>query len=118
MNTGTIDTNDVDALFDDDEDNASEITDSAAGVALNGDRGTQSGPPSPKPNDDLLPQRSKSDSRMLSNISSAPEAKLTNKDKYLGYFTLREEGGNYIQDVKEMTRVPILLKTDLTKSPP
>jgi len=113
MNTGSIDTNDVDALFDDD-DNASEATDHH-GVALNGDRATQSGPPSPTRNG-LAPQRSKSDSRILN--SSMPEAKLTNKDKYLGYFKLREEGGNYIQDVKEMTRVPVLLKTDLTKSPP
>jgi protein SSD1 len=33
-------------------------------------------------------------------------------------FTLRERDGEYIQDVREMTRVPIILKTDLTKSPP
>ncbi|KAF2161721.1 hypothetical protein M409DRAFT_69534 [Zasmidium cellare ATCC 36951] len=116
MNTGSIDANDVDALFDDDDDNASEVTDNTAGVALNGDRATQSGPPSPTRNG-LAPQRSKSDSRILNN-SSAPESKLTNKDKYLGLFKLREENGTYIQDVKEMTRVPVLLKTDLTKSPP
>ncbi|KXT01518.1 hypothetical protein AC578_4527 [Pseudocercospora eumusae] len=116
MNTGSIDANDVDALFDDDDDNASEATDNAAGVALNGDRATQSGPPSPTRNG-LAPQRSKSDSRVLNN-SNAPEARLSNKDKYLGLFKLREENGDYIQDVKEMTRVPVLLKTDLTKSPP
>ena len=110
MNTGSIDTNDVDALFDDDEDNTSET-----GVALNGDRVTQSGPPSPVRNG-MTPSRSKSDSRILS--SAVPESKISNKEKYLGLFTLREEGGNYIQDVKEMTRVPVLLKTDLTKSPP
>ncbi|KAK5134960.1 hypothetical protein LTR08_005912 [Meristemomyces frigidus] len=116
MNTGSIDTNDVDALFDDDEDNASEATDHHNnGVGLNGDRATQSGPPSPTRNG-LGPQRSKSDSRLLTN--AGPEAKITNKDKYLSYFTLREEGGNYIQDVREMARVPVLLKTDLTKSPP
>ncbi|KAF2206705.1 hypothetical protein CERZMDRAFT_52619 [Cercospora zeae-maydis SCOH1-5] len=115
MQTGTIDANDVDALFDDDDD-ASEATDNtASGVALNGDRHTQSGPPSPARNG-LAPQRSKSDSRVLN--SSAPEARPNNKDKYLGLFTLREENGSYIQDVKEMTRVPVLLKTDLTKSPP
>ncbi|KAH9843419.1 RNB protein [Teratosphaeria destructans] len=116
MNTGSIDTNDVDALFDDDEDNASESTDlHNNGVGLNGDRATHSGPPSPTRNG-LAPQRSKSDSRVLH--SAGPEAKLTNKDRYLGYFALREENGDYIQDVKEMTRVPVLLKTDLTKSPP
>ncbi|KAF2486903.1 hypothetical protein BDY17DRAFT_321655 [Neohortaea acidophila] len=110
MNTGSIDTNDVDALFDDDDDNASET-----GVALNGDRGTQSGPSSPARNG-TGPQRSKSDSKLLN--AGAPESKISNKDKYLGLFALREQGGNYIQDVKEMTRVPVLLKTDLTKSPP
>ena len=51
-------------------------------------------------------------------MNSVPEGKLTNKEKYKGYFDLREEGGNYIQDVREMTRVPVLLKTDLGKSPP
>ncbi|EME48775.1 hypothetical protein DOTSEDRAFT_40060 [Dothistroma septosporum NZE10] len=116
MNTGSINAQDVDALFDDDDDNASEVTDNAAGVALNGDRATQSGPPSPARNG-LAPQRSKSDSRLLNN-SSAPEAKLSNKDKYLGLFSLREQNGDCIQDVKEMTRVPVLLRTDLTKSPP
>ncbi|KAK5110347.1 hypothetical protein LTR62_006055 [Meristemomyces frigidus] len=117
MQSGTIDSNDVDALFDDDEhdDNASEATDHHnAGVALNGDRATQSGPPSPTRNG-LTPMRSKSDSRVLSSV---PEGKLTNKEKYLGYFDLREEKGHFIQDVREMTRVPVLLKTDLTKSPP
>ncbi len=96
MNSRTIDTNDVDALFEDDDDNASETTDNASGVAVNG------GPPSP--------QRNKN--------ASGPEAELSNKEKYLDLFTLREEGGEYIQDVREMTRVPVLLKTDLTKSPP
>jgi protein SSD1 len=43
---------------------------------------------------------------------------LTDKEKYRSYFKLREEGGEYIQDVTEMTRVPVILKTDLTKSPP
>lgn len=109
MNAGTIDTNDVDALFDDDDDNASDATAEHSGVALNGDRATQSGPPSPTRNG-LVPQRSQSDSR-IKNASS-------NKDKYLDLFTLRQEGNNYIQDVREMTRVPVLLKTDLTKSPP
>lgn len=115
MNTGTIDSNDVDALFDDDDDNASDTTAEHSGVALNGDRATQSGPPSPTRNG-LAPSRSKSDSRILNG--SAPESKLSNKEKYQSLFTLREEGGEYIQDVREMTRVPVLLKTDLGKSPP
>ena len=110
MNTGSIDTNDVDALFDDEEEDGASET----GVALNGDRATQSGPPSPTRNG--MPARSKSDSRLLN--SGAPEAKISNREKYLDLFSLREEGGEYIQDVREMTRVPVLLKTDLTKSPP
>ncbi len=51
-------------------------------------------------------------------MTEAVETRLTNKEKYLKLFALREEGGEYIQDVTEMTRVPIILKTDLTKSPP
>ncbi|KAK0313216.1 Translational repressor [Friedmanniomyces endolithicus] len=116
-NPGSIDTNDVDALFDDDDDTASEATNHHnAGVALNGDRATQSGPPSPTRNG-LAPQRSKSDSRILQNASSA-EAKMTNKEKYTGLFILREEGSHCIQEVREMMAVPVLLTTDMTKSPP
>jgi protein SSD1 len=110
MNTGSIDTNDVDALFDDDDeddDNASEITDNTAGVALDADRATFNSSPS----------RADAQNKATAQ-GSIPEAKLTNKEKYLGLFTLREQNGNYIQDVKEMTRVPVLLRTDLTKSPP
>lgn len=116
MHTGTIDSQDVDALFDDDEDNASEATDHThnAGVALSGERGTHSGPPSPTRNG-LGPVRSKSDSGVL---DATPEKQLTDKEKYLGLFTLREEKGNYVQEVREMTRVPVLLRTDLGKSPP
>lgn len=110
MNTGTIDSNAVDALFDDDDDdNASDATGTephSSGVALNGDR-------------------SKSDKTPTTNGThdddqgvALPEQKLTNKQKYLNFFSLREEGGEYIQDVREMTRVPVLLKTDLGKSPP
>lgn len=49
---------------------------------------------------------------------AAPESKVGNKEKLLKQLTLREEGGDYIQDITEMTRVPVILKTDLTKSPP
>lgn len=107
--TGTMSTDDVDALFDDDDDDASEITEMAAGVSLN-DRSSQSLPSSPK-------QNGASDSKAAN--SDAPENKVSsNKQKYLSYFKLREVDGDYIQDVTEMTRVPIILKTDLTKSPP
>ncbi|KAL4976350.1 hypothetical protein BDW66DRAFT_53009 [Aspergillus desertorum] len=118
--TGTMSADDVDALFDDDDD-VSEVTEMAAGVSLNSaDRSTQSMPPSPTRNGHMpqAPQRTLSDPKIATNTADAPETKLTNKEKYLSLFKLREEGGEYIQDVTEMTRVPIILKTDLSKSPP
>ena len=118
-NTGSIDAQAVDALFDDDDDESADSDDHAhAGVALNGvDRVTRSVPSSPSQSANS-PQRSKSDSRLLNNHASAPESKISNKEKYLGLFALRQNGTDLIQDVTEMTRVPVLLKTDLTKSPP
>lgn len=115
--TGTISTDDVDALFDDDDD-ASDIAGSVAGVSL-AERPTQSVPPSPTKNSISAAtslHRTRSDSKVPTG--EPVEAKLSAKEKYLKYFTLREEDGEYIQDVKEMTRVPVILKTDLTKSPP
>ncbi|OWP05000.1 hypothetical protein B2J93_570 [Marssonina coronariae] len=117
METGTISTDDVDALFDD-EDDVSDVADSVAGVSL-AERPTQSVPPSPgkKP---LVSSNSLSRTRSDSKVQPIEpvDAKLSAKEKYLKFFTLREENGEYIQDVKEMTRVPVILKTDLTKSPP
>lgn len=118
--SNTMSTDDVDALFDD-EDSASEITEMAAGVSLNSpiDRSTQSLPPSPSRNGvSKGPTRTQSDSKIAKQVGNVPENNLTDKEKYLSYFKLREEGGEYIQDVTEMTRVPIILKTDLSKSPP
>ena len=120
--TGTMSTDDVDALFDDEE-SVSEITEMASGVSLslsNADRPTQSMPPSPTRSSaaDQAPHRTRSDPKLATSAGESPEANLTNKEKYLGFFKLREEGGEYIQDVTEMTRVPVILKTDLTKSPP
>ncbi|ORY71213.1 uncharacterized protein BCR38DRAFT_453817 [Pseudomassariella vexata] len=115
--TGTISTDDVDALFDDDDDNASDITEAMAGASL-AERPTQSVPGSPTrstSNAGIL-HRTRSDSKVP--MAEAVETRLTNKEKYLKLFALREEGGDYIQDVTEMTRVPVILKTDLTKSPP
>ncbi|KAJ6145408.1 Virulence protein SSD1 [Penicillium chermesinum] len=118
--TGTMSADDVDALFDDDED-VDEVTEQAAGVSLSSaDRSTQSMPPSPTRNGHLqqAPHRTRSDPKIASSTSDAPESKLTNKEKYLKLFKLREEDGEFIQDVIEMSRVPIILKTDLSKSPP
>ncbi|OTB11699.1 hypothetical protein K445DRAFT_339562 [Daldinia sp. EC12] len=115
--TGTMSTDDVDALFDDEDDNASDITEAMAGASL-AERPTQSVPGSPtrsSSNPGVL-HRTRSDSKVP--MAEAVETRLTNKEKYLKLFTLREEGGEYIQDVREMTRVPVILKTDLSKSPP
>jgi protein SSD1 len=115
--TGTISTDDVDALFDDEDDNGSDITEAMAGASL-AERPTQSVPGSPtrsSSNAGAL-HRTRSDSKVP--MAEAPETRLTNKEKYLKLFKLREEGGEYIQDVTEMTRVPVILKTDLSKSPP
>ena len=123
VEAGTVPPDDADALFDED-DNISEITESTAGVSLGvpgSDRPTQSMPPSPiheAASADEAPLRTHSDPKLSTNISDTAEAKLSNKEKYLSLFKLREEGGEHIQDVTEMTRVPVVLKTDLTKSPP
>ncbi|KAI1255970.1 hypothetical protein MGN70_002129 [Eutypa lata] len=117
--TGTISTDDVDALFDDDDDNASDITEAMAGASL-AERPTQSVPGSPTrstSNAGVL-HRTRSDSKVQVPATEAVETRLTNKEKYLKLFSLREAGGDYIQDVTEMTRVPVILKTDLSKSPP
>jgi protein SSD1 len=110
-------TDDVDALFDDDDDNTSDVTEAMAGASL-AERPTQSVPGSParsgSNNGDL--QRARSDSKV--HAAEGPESRLSNKEKYLSFFKLRSEGGEYIQDVTEMTRVPVILKTDLSKSPP
>jgi protein SSD1 len=106
MDTGTISTDDVDALFDDEEDGASEATEATAGVSLR-----QGGDAAPG-------AEAATTSSIAKNVANAPEAKLTNKEKYLNLFKLREENGDYIQDVREMYRVPVILKTDLSKSPP
>ncbi|KAG9255393.1 putative cell wall biogenesis protein phosphatase Ssd1 [Emericellopsis atlantica] len=117
--TGTMSTDDVDALFDDDEDDKSDLTEAMAGASL-AERPTQSVPGSPArlaPAGDAAGlQRTQSASKVPA--TEAPETRVNNKEKYLSWFTLREEGGEYIQDVTEMTRVPVILKTDLTKSPP
>ncbi|KAH7361985.1 RNB domain-containing protein [Plectosphaerella cucumerina] len=115
--TGTISTDDVDALFDDDDDNVSDATEAMAGASL-AERPTQSVPGSPTRTSSAGKplQRTRSDSKVP--VSEATETRLSNKEKYLKLFKLREEGGEYIQDVTEMTRVPIILKTDLSKSPP
>lgn len=125
METGTMSADAVDALFDSDEDEDDEAQMAAGlqGVSI-ADRPTQSVPPSPTKGalaearaSDL--HRARSDSKVpTADVAAAEKKGESKRYKYMKYFTLREEGGDYIQDVKEMTRVPVILKTDLSKSPP
>jgi protein SSD1 len=100
--TGTISTDDVDALFDDDDDNTSDVTEAMAGASL-AERPTQSVPGSPTRSSSTAGNlhRTRSDSKVP--VTDAVETRLSNKEKYLSLFSLREEGGDYIQDVTEMT---------------
>ena len=125
MDTATISTDDADALFEDDEDAASELADMTAGVSLtqsgSNDRSAQNKPPSPKRggfSGEQGYQRSKVDRRESQAPGGIPESNLSNKERYLSLFKLREKGNDHIQEVKEMIRVPVILKTDLSKSPP
>lgn len=106
LETGTISTDDADALFEDDDDDVSGTTEATAGVSLNASN--------------HAPQASQGAQKNTNTHikGDGPESKLTDKQKYLELFSLREEGGDYIQDVKEMTKVPVMLRTDLSKSPP
>jgi len=104
-----------------DDDGVSDLADQVSGTSLQADRNTQSLPPSPTRGNSLSsatgPQRAKSDSRAMSKV--APEAKMSsNKEQYMKLFKLRSDGGENIQDITEMVRLPIVLKTDMTKSPP
>jgi protein SSD1 len=118
--SNTMSTDDVDALFDDD-DSASELAETVAGVSLH-DRSTQSLPGSPGRNGVSAngPTRTQSDSRLTKDGSKIPEDNLTDKKKYLQYYKLRSGTGEFseIQDVTEMTKLPVILKVDMSKSPP
>jgi len=99
VDTDSIPTGHSEALLDDsEEDLVSRVTSSTAGMSLSIHAPDGNG--------------------VLADTDNAPEMRLTDKEKYLRLFTLREEGGHYIQDVTEMTRVPVIMKTDLSKSPP
>lgn len=104
--TSTMNTDEQDALFDDDEDDASsDLTGTMAGVSLHDSKYA-------------VPQSPKRNGAVSQEHANAPENKLSNKDQYMKLFKLRQSGGDYIQDITEMSRVPVILKTDLTKSPP
>jgi protein SSD1 len=135
MDISSLSVNEVDALFDDDGDEYDDGSEtgeteqsSTSGVALapppTNTRPTQSMPGSPtknSPTTSQTPHRTRSDPKLSVSALDAQktdEQELTKKEKYLHMFTLREEKGDYIQEVRELTKVPVYLKTELSKSPP
>lgn len=126
MEVSSQNPNDEKALFDSDSEDSDPSGSIQEGVAINppsdNARPTQSMPPSPTgkaaPSSQVL-SRTKSDPKLSISAAELKQPQGTQlKEKYGHMFTLREEKGDYIQEVREMTMVPVYLKTDLTKSPP
>jgi len=124
MDISSLSIDEVDALFDVDEDTAEplEPQQSSLQPPAASNRPTQSMPPSPtknSPSAEQIPHRTRSDPKMAVTAADVEaHAAPSLKEKYGHMFTLREEKGDYIQEVKEMTMVPVFLKTELSKSPP
>lgn len=127
MDISSLSVNDVDALFDDDEDADSDPEAEHAGVGLNPpataqqNQVTQSMPGSPtrSSNGGQMPHRTRSDPKMSLQPSEQKKEKEGGElEKWKSFFTLREEKGEFVQEVRELTKVPVFLKTELSKSPP
>lgn len=126
MEISSLPINEQDALFDDDGDD--EVSDTPSPSILAppqvSTRPTQSMPGSPtknSPTSAQTPHRTRSDPKMFVAPLGSDRTEgggVSNKDKYLHMFTLREEKSDYVQEVRELTRVPVYLKTELSKSPP
>lgn len=117
MDISSLSVNDVDALFDDDEEADEVVETETSGLAPPASsRPTQSMPGSPTKSSPS-PHRTRSDPK-LAVSASEKQVGQTDKEKYLHMFTIREERGENIQEVRELTRVPVFLKTELSKSPP
>lgn len=121
MDISSLSIDEVDALFDgDDEPTESAQDQSNLAVPSTTNRPTQSMPPSPTgKSTSQVPHRTRSDPKLAVTANEAgANAEPSLKEKYGHMFSLREEKGDYIQEVKEMTMVPVFLKTELSKSPP
>lgn len=71
------------------------------------------------PTSNFVPEDERSGSGYrAADKEAVTEAKLQDKKRYSELFKTRESNGNCIQDVQEMIRIPVILKTDMTKSPP
>lgn len=121
MQTSSLPSDEVDALFDDEDSEVNDATEQMGGVTLSppvSNRPTQSMPPSPTKGSPsgTTPHRTRSDPKLSVSSKDAPVK--SNKELYSHMFTLREENGNYIQELTEMTRIPVILRAELSKSPP
>lgn len=117
MEVSTLSINDVDALFEEEDDqeqpSAEEKTQPAAAAPATQEVAPQ---PSKAVSSQVTKQGFLLDSLHSMLIIISQGASL--RQKYGHMFTLREAKGDYIQEVREMTMVPVFLKTDLSKSPP
>ncbi|KAL7275202.1 Translational repressor [Rhizina undulata] len=125
MEISSLSIDDVDALFDGDEEASDESPEQPTSSLMPPQpltRPTQSMPGSPtkSPTTSQTPHRTRSDPKMsvTAHDSEKLDHEFTDKERYLAMFTLREEKSDYIQEVRELSRVPVFLKTELSKSPP
>lgn len=125
MDTGSRSAADVDALFDDeddenDNDGTATLTSQTKRFTLE-DNGPVGGA-STAFNKGRQPTGAAFHSvgaRLIgAKNESSPESKADLNNKYGQMFKLRQVGRDLIQDVTELCRVPVILKTDLSKSPP
>ncbi|KAF3914465.1 hypothetical protein AA313_de0203475 [Arthrobotrys entomopaga] len=121
----TLSSDAVDALFDDDDvDNIdeSDVAEAMEGVSLSeSTRPTQSMPGSPTKNLGQQPHRTRSDPKLSVTAAKDTNKKnqnMNSKEFWMPFWSLKEEGNDYIQYIREMTRVPVILRAELTKSPP
>ncbi|KAK6337586.1 hypothetical protein TWF730_002981 [Orbilia blumenaviensis] len=120
----TLSADAVDALFDDDDvDNIDEndVAEAIGGVSLSeSTRPTQSMPGSPTKNLGQQPHRTRSDPKLSVTAAKDKTKKqnMNSKEFWMPYWSLKEDGSDYIQYIREMTRVPVILRAELSKSPP
>ncbi|EPS39432.1 hypothetical protein H072_6786 [Dactylellina haptotyla CBS 200.50] len=120
----TLSSDAVDALFDDDDvDNIdeNEVAEAMEGVSLSDStRPTQSMPGSPTKNLGQQPHRTRSDPKLSVTAAKANKKNqnMNSREFWVPHWSLKEEGNDHIQYIKEMTRVPVILRAELAKSPP
>ncbi|EWC48912.1 hypothetical protein DRE_00217 [Drechslerella stenobrocha 248] len=126
----TLSSDAVDALFDDDDVDTideSDVAEAMEGVSLSeSTRPTQSMPGSPTKNlggsGAPQPHRTRSDPKLsvtaAGKDTSKKQQNMNTKEFWMPHWSLKEGGNDHVQFIKEMTRVPVILRAELTKSPP